>query len=224
MTMLPGRLARFLTLLALPLASACTPFWAGPSIPPLLDPTSEEMQAPAPDRFKVLFETTQGDFVLEAYREWAPLGTDRFFNLVRHGYYDGARFFRVIPGFVAQFGIPGDPNLSAIWTEQPITDDPVVESNRRGYVSFATAGPDTRTAQVFINLADNSRLDAMGFAPFARIVGGMDIVDALHAEYGEGPPRGRGPEQDRIEAEGTAYLEEGFPELDHIYRARVIPE
>ena len=180
------------------------------------------MQAIAPERYKVLFETSRGDFVLEAYREWGPLGTDRFYNLVRHGYYDGARFFRVLPGFVVQFGIPGDPNLTSIWSEEQIADDPVVESNQRGYVSFATAGPDTRTAQVFINLADNSRLDALGFTPFARIVGGMDIVDILHAGYGEGAPQGRGPSQDRIESEGNAYLEEEFPELDYIYRARLI--
>jgi peptidyl-prolyl cis-trans isomerase A (cyclophilin A) len=204
--------------------SACMPFQRGPSVPPLFEPEGEAMQVIAPDRYKVLFETTQGDFVLEAYRDWAPLGVDRFYNLVSNGYYDGARFFRVLPGFVVQFGIPGDPDLSAIWSEQRIQDDPVTESNRRGYVSFATAGPNSRTAQVFINLADNSRLDPMGFAPFARIVGGMDIIDALYAEYGEGAPQGRGPSQDRIEQEGNPYLEAEFPELDYIYRARVIPE
>lgn len=205
------------------LAGGCATFGGGPSLPPLLDPDSEAMQAVAPDRFKVLFETTEGDFVLEAYREWAPLGTDRFYNLVRHGFYDGARFFRVLPGFVVQFGLPGDPALTEIWSERRIEDDPVVESNVEGYVSFATAGPGTRTAQVFINLADNSRLDAMGFAPFARIVGGMDIVGRLYAGYGEGAPQGRGPSQDRIQEEGNRYLEAEFPELDYIYRARVLP-
>ena len=143
--------------------------------------------------------------------------------LVRHGFYDGARFFRVLPGFVVQFGLPGDPALTEIWSERRIEDDPVVESNVEGYVSFATAGPGTRTAQVFINLADNSRLDAMGFAPFARIVGGMDIVGRLYAGYGEGAPQGRGPSQDRIQEEGNRYLEAEFPELDYIYRARVLP-
>jgi len=214
---------QLLLTLGLGLAGGCATFGGGPSLPPLLDPDSEAMQAVAPDRFKVLFETTEGDFVLEAYREWAPLGTDRFYNLVRHGFYDGARFFRVLPGFVVQFGLPGDPALTEIWSERRIEDDPVVESNVEGYVSFATAGPGTRTAQVFINLADNSRLDAMGFAPFARIVGGMDIVGRLYAGYGEGAPQGRGPSQDRIQEEGNRYLEAEFPELDYIYRARVLP-
>jgi peptidyl-prolyl cis-trans isomerase A (cyclophilin A) len=207
---------------ALLFASGCATFGGGPRLPPLLDPEGEAMQMVAPDRFKVLFETTQGDFVLEAYREWAPIGTDRFYNLVRHGYYDGARFFRVLPGFVVQFGLPGDPALTEVWSEHPIEDDAVDESNARGYVSYAMAGPGTRTAQLFINLADNSRLDPMGFAPFARIVGGMDIVDSLYSGYGEGAPQGRGPMQDRIEDEGNSYLEAEFPELDYIYRARVI--
>src|SRR5690606_4466095 len=134
---------QLLLTLGLGLAGGCATFGGGPSLPPLLDPDSEAMQAVAPDRFKVLFETTEGDFVLEAYREWAPLGTDRFYNLVRHGFYDGARFFRVLPGFVVQFGLPGDPALTEIWSERRIEDDPVVESNVEGYVSFATAGPGT---------------------------------------------------------------------------------
>ncbi|MGH7699737.1 MAG: peptidylprolyl isomerase [Gemmatimonadales bacterium] len=175
----------------------------------------------AADTFRARFETSEGDFVIEVHRDWAPLGADRFHELVSSGYYDGARFFRVLPGFVAQFGIHGDPQVAAAWRERRIADDPVRESNARGTVTFATGGPDTRTTQVFINYADNGRLDAMGFAPFGRVVEGMDVVDRLHAGYGEGAPRGPGPDQSRIQAEGNAYLEREFPELDYVRRAAI---
>ncbi len=202
---------------------------AGPATPappanPLLHPESEAMDAPVPGPFKVLFETTAGDFVLEVEPELAPLGARRFYNLVRHGYYDGVRFFRVLPGFVAQFGLHPDPEVGAAWRGQRIADDSVAASNERGTVSYAMAGPDTRTVQLFINLVDNTRLDASGFAPFGRVTGGMDTVERLYGGYGEGAPRGSGPEQGRITAEGEAYLAAEFPLLDRILRARILPE
>jgi peptidyl-prolyl cis-trans isomerase A (cyclophilin A) len=213
-----------LALLAL-LLCACAPRGAVPAEParsPLLDPASPAMNETAPDTFKVLFETTAGDFVVEVVREWAPLGADRFYNLVRNDYYNSVRFFRVVPGFVVQFGLHGIPPIAAAWREERIPDDPVRTSNLRGSVTFATAGPDTRTTQVFVNLADNQRLDAMGFAPFGRVTGGMDAVERLHAGYGDGPPRGQGPEQARILEEGEFYLEREFPRLDRVRRARVL--
>jgi peptidyl-prolyl cis-trans isomerase A (cyclophilin A) len=155
------------------------------------------------------------------HRAWAPHGADRFYNLVRAGYYDGVRFFRVLPGFMAQFGIHGDPVVSAAWRDQRIPDDPVRRTNVRGMVSFATAGPGTRTTQVFINFANNDRLDAMGFSPFGQVVEGMEVVDQLYADYGEGQPRGRGPDQGRMQAEGNAYLARQFPKLDTVKSARI---
>jgi len=196
----------------------------GPVSPVLLDPEGAELTRPAPPIFKVLFETTKGDLVMEVHAEWAPVGAQRFYNLVRNGYYDGVRFFRVLPGFMAQFGIHPEAEVATIWREARIQDDPVRVSNVRGFVSFAMAGPDTRTTQLFINYADNARLDGSGFAPFAVVTGGMDVVDRLYAGYGEGAPMGSGPDQERMQAEGDAYLERDFPELDRIVRARVIVE
>jgi peptidyl-prolyl cis-trans isomerase A (cyclophilin A) len=190
--------------------------------PDFHDPASPAMGARAPATFRARFETSAGDFVIEVHRDWAPRGADRFYNLVRSGYYDGVRFFRVISGFMAQFGIHGDPQVSAAWREQRIADDPVRRTNLRGMVSFATAGPGTRTTQVFINYGSNDRLDAMGFAPFGQVVEGMDVVDKLYAVYGEGAPRGRGPDQGRIQAEGNAYLERDFGKLDYVKRASVV--
>lgn len=180
------------------------------------------MRETAPDRFRVRFETTAGEFVVEARREWAPRGVDRFYNLARAGFFDGVRFFRVIEGFMAQFGIAGDPAVASAWRSQTIEDDPVASSNTRGRVSFATAGPGTRTTQLFINYGDNSRLDGMGFSPIGEVVAGMDVVDSLHSGYGEGAPRGRGPDQGRIQGEGNPYLEREFPELDWIRSAEVL--
>ncbi|MGH7571346.1 MAG: peptidylprolyl isomerase [Gemmatimonadota bacterium] len=176
----------------------------------------------APETFRVRFETSSGDFVAEVHRRWAPHGADRFHQLVRAGYFDGTRFFRVLDGFVAQFGIHGDPMLNAQWRRRTIPDDPVVESNTRGRVTFAMAGPGSRTTQLFINYRNNSGLDGMGFAPIAEIVEGMDAVDRLHAAYGEGAPRGRGPDQGRIQREGNAYLDHEFPRLDSIHRAALV--
>ena len=152
----------------------------------------------------------------------APIGARRFYNLVTNGYYDGVRFFRVVPGFVVQFGIHGEPAVAAAWRQARIPDDPPRASNTRGVVTFATSGPGTRTVQVFINLVDNSRLDATGFAPIGRVTGGMDVVDRFYASFGEGPPRGRGPDQNRIHAEGEVYLQREFAPLDRVVRARVI--
>ena len=190
--------------------------------PDFHDPASAAFATQAPDSFRARFETSAGDFVIAVHRRWAPHGADRFYNLTRSGYYDAARFFRVVAGFMVQFGIHGDPPVSAAWRDQRIPDDPVRRTNLRGMVSFATAGPGTRTTQVFINFGSNDRLDAMGFAPFGQVVEGMDVVDRLYAGYGEGAPRGRGPDQARIQAEGNAYLERAFPRLDYVKRASIV--
>jgi peptidyl-prolyl cis-trans isomerase A (cyclophilin A) len=177
----------------------------------------------APDSFDARFETTKGDFVIRVTRAWAPNGADRFYNLVRNGYYDGVRFFRVIPGFMVQFGIHGDPALNQVWREARIPDDPLKQSNKRGYVTYAMAGPNTRTSQVFINYVDrNTFLDGQGFPPFGLVTEGMDVVDKLNSEYGEGAPSGRGPNQTRIQLEGNAYLAKDFPNLDAVKRATVV--
>jgi cyclophilin family peptidyl-prolyl cis-trans isomerase len=187
----------------------------------LLNPASLSERAPAV--YKAKFTTTRGDFVVEVTRAWSPLGADRFYNLVRNGFYDGASFFRVLPGFVAQFGISARPEVSRVWAAAKIQDDPVVQRNLRGSLSFATAGPNTRTTQVFINLADNPQLDGMGFSPFGKVIDGMDVVDKFYSGYGEGAPSGNGPEQGRIEAEGKAYVDKSFPRLDTIKSAVVLP-
>lgn len=177
----------------------------------------------SPEVWKARFETTQGDFVLQVVRPWAPLGADRFYSLVRGGFYDGCRFFRVLPGFVVQWGINPDPAVSKAWGDQTkIKDDAVKASNVRGTISFATSGPDTRTVQVYINLGANSRLDARGFSPFGRVTEGMEVVEKLYSGYGEGAPKGKGPNQDLIEKEGEAYLAREFPKLDRIVRARIL--
>ncbi len=186
----------------------------------LYRPSSLNLRAPAVYRAK--FATTQGDFVIEVTRSWAPRGADRFYNLVRYGYYNGASFFRVLPGFVVQFGISPKPAISAVWRNARIPDDPVTQSNRLGTVTFATGGPNTRTTQVFINLKDNTRLDSMGFAPFGRVIEGMEVVEKLYSGYGEGAPMGNGPDQERIQKEGQAYLQQNFPKLDHIISAVVL--
>lgn len=175
----------------------------------------------APASYKVKFDTSKGAFVLQVTRVWAPLGADRFYNLVKSGFYDNVRFFRVISGFMVQFGISGDPAVMAGWRDAPIKDDPVTQSNKRGTITFAMAGPNTRTTQVFINFADNDRLDASGFSPFGRVLSGMDVVDKLNPEYGEGAPRGRGPDQSRMQREGNAYLTKEFQRLDFVKKATI---
>src|SRR5262252_5352563 len=175
----------------------------------------------APPTYKVKFDTSKGAFVVEVHRDWAPNGADRFYNLVKNGFFDNARFFRVVSGFMVQFGIHGDPGIMARWRTAQISDDPVTQSNTRGMITFATAGPNTRTTQVFISFGDNSRLDQSGFAPFGKVVSGMNVVDALNAEYGEGAPRGRGPDQSRLQSEGNAYLAKEFPRMDYIKKATI---
>jgi peptidyl-prolyl cis-trans isomerase A (cyclophilin A) len=178
-----------------------------------------------PSQFKVLFSTSKGDFTVNVHRDWSPKGAARFYELVKNGFYNDVRFFRVIRSprpFMAQFGISGDPAVTAKWTNANIEDDPVKEHNTRGRITFATAGPNTRTTQLFINYDDNSRLDAQGFSPFGEVVSGMDVVDQLYADYGEGAPSGMGPDQDRIEKEGNTYLNKDFPKLDYIKSARIV--
>jgi len=178
----------------------------------------------ASDVYRAKFATSKGDFVIEVHRDWAPNGADRFYNLVKAGYYNDTRFFRVVKGFMAQIGIHGKPELNSIWRDERIPDDAVVKSNLKGFVSFATAGPGTRTTQFFINYSDgNSRLDGMGFAPFGQVVSGMEVVDGLYGEYGEGAPQGRGPHQGRLQDEGNAYLMRDFPQLDYVKEATILP-
>jgi len=194
--------------------TASKPAAAAPH-PSLLNPAS--LTAKAPAEFKVSFTTTAGNFVVVVHRDWAPLGADRFYNLVRRGFFTNAAFFRVVPGFVVQFGLNADPAINHAWHDANIHDDPVKQSNKRGALVFATAGPNTRTTQLFINFADNTRLDGMGFAPFAEVTEGMDVVDKIYSGYGEQP------QQDRITDQGDAYLSKNFPKIDKIKLARVMP-
>jgi len=175
----------------------------------------------APATYKARFDTSKGAFVIDVRREWAPVGADRFYNLVKNGFYDDNRFFRVISGFMVQFGINGNPQVSAPWRNAQIKDDPVKQSNKRGFITFATSGPNSRTTQVFINFGDNARLDSLGFAAFGQVSSGMNVVDELYSGYGEGAPQGRGPNQGRIQAEGNAYLTKEFSSLDFVRKASI---
>jgi peptidyl-prolyl cis-trans isomerase A (cyclophilin A) len=181
--------------------------------------TPAALNEKAPDTYKVRFETSKGAFVVTVHRDWAPLGADRFYNLVKNGFYDDCRFFRVIDGFMAQIGMNGNPAIQSAWTAARIQDDPVKQSNKRGFVTFAHAGPNTRTTQFFINFGDNAMLDRQGFPPIGEVTSGMDVVDKLYSGYGEGAPRGRGPSQGQITAEGNAYLTKDFPKLDYVKKA-----
>ena len=185
----------------------------------LKDPSALKEQAPA--TYKAAFDTSAGKFVIDVHRDWAPKGADRFYNLVKNGYYDDCRFFRVISGFMVQFGISGDPALNKVWAPARIQDDPVKKSNTRGMVTFAMGGPNTRTTQVFINFGNNANLDPQGFPPFGEVTSGMDIVDQIYSGYGEGAPRGRGPDQGRIRMEGNSYLKKEFPKLDYVKKATI---
>ena len=189
----------------------------------LLDPTLPAWSETAPDTFMARFETSAGDFAIEVVRAWAPLGADRFYNLVRHGYYDDARFHRTVPDFIVQWGLAGDPEVTAAWIGETIPDDEaVVASNVRGTVAFAFTEPHTRATQVYINLVDNSRLDAQGFPPFGRVVEGMEIVDRIYPGYGESSGGGlRRGDQSAIVAGGNDYLDREFPMLDRLLRATV---
>lgn len=171
----------------------------------------------APDEYQVKFETSRGDVIIEVHREWAPLGADRFHEAVKAGFYDECRFFRVIPRFMVQFGINGDPEVQKKWKDATIKDDPVKQSNKRGFVTFAKTGaPNSRTTQLFINYGDNSRLDGMGFAPFGKVVKGMEAVDAINSESRERP------NQQAIQSQGNAYLKSNFPKLDYIKKATIV--
>jgi peptidyl-prolyl cis-trans isomerase A (cyclophilin A) len=183
----------------------------------LSDPSTLTETAPA--LFRARFDTSKGAFVIEAHREWAPLAADRFFNLVKNGFYDGTRFFRVRPGFMAQFGLNGDPEVQSAWQRAFLRDEPATQKNIRGFVTFTTEGrPQSRFTQIFINYADNSRLDADGFAPFGQVVAGMEVVDRLFT-----PPDDAQPDQRRILREGNEYLQKEFPQLDFVKKATIIP-
>lgn len=179
----------------------------------LMDPAALNEQAP--EKFAVRFDTSRGVFRVEVTRTWAPRGADRFYNLVKNGFYDDCRFFRVVPGFVVQFGMNGDPAVQGMWMEQRIDDDPVTRSNRVGTVTFATSGANSRTTQLFINLGANQGLDGQGFAPFGEVAEGMDVVQSIYSGYGQTP------EQSMIAAQGNAYLNRQFPNLDYIRTAKV---
>ena len=192
---------------------------AGPH-PALLDPSKATEQAP--EKFTVKLETTKGDILIDVTRAWAPQGADRFYNLVKIGYYNDVAFFRVISGFMAQVGISGDPKVNEAWRPARIKDDPVTQSNTRGMVTFAKTGmPDSRTTQIFLNFKDNSNLDRMGFAPFGKVQS-MDVVDQIYSGYGEGAPRGQGPSQGRLQGEGNSYLKAEFPDMDYIKKASIV--
>jgi peptidyl-prolyl cis-trans isomerase A (cyclophilin A) len=212
--MRPSRVALAIAVLG----AAC-----GESAPsPLLNPPPDSLAQQAPDSFRVEVMTSKGPFVLHVVREWAPRGVDRFHYLATHRYYDGVRFFRNLPDFMAQFGIHGDPDVNAVWSDRSIPDDSVRQSNLRGYVSYAMGGPNTRSTQLFINKRDNEQLDQMGFAPIGRVIDGMQVVDSLYEGYGEGPPGGFGPDQGRLNSQGNRYLESFFPRLDSIVTTRVV--
>ena len=174
-----------------------------------------KLKETAPATFAAEFDTSAGTFVVEVQRDLAPNGADRFFNLVKAGFFNDTRFFRVAPGFVVQWGLHGDPAVNTTWRNANIPDDPVKEPNKRGNIVFATAGPNTRTTQLFINLKDNAFLDSMGFAPFGRVTKGMDVVDKITSEYGETP------NQMLIQSRGNAYLKQAFPKLDYIKQASI---
>ncbi|MGO9835575.1 MAG: peptidylprolyl isomerase [Polyangiaceae bacterium] len=183
--------------------------------PMLLDPANAKDTAPAV--FKAKFTTTNGDFVVEVHKDWAPIGADRFYNLVKLGFYDDTRFFRVVDGFMVQFGISGDPAVNAKWQDSAIADESGKQSNKKGFITYAQRNtPGSRTTQVFINLVDNARLDGMHFVPFGQVVQGMDVVDSLYKGYGEGTDQGR------IQAQGNAYLDARFPKLDAIKHAEIV--
>jgi peptidyl-prolyl cis-trans isomerase A (cyclophilin A) len=190
--------------------------------PSLLNPAT--LRAKAPDDFKAQFTTTKGDFVVEVHRDWAPNGADRFYNLVKNGFYDGVVFYRVVPNFMVQFGINGNMKIDGAWTHANIRDDAVKQGNKRGRITYAMAGPNTRTTELFINFKDNSFLDSQGFPAFGEVIEGMDVVDKIYSGYGDMPEmRGNGPSPGKIHSEGNAYLTKNFPQLDSIKTAKILP-
>lgn len=185
--------------------------------PSLTNPAS--LHAKAPDVFKAQFTTTKGDFIVEVHRDWAPLGADRFYNMVKNGFFTNAAFFRVVPGFMVQFGLSANPAVNKAWENANLKDDPVKQSNKRGYITFAkTSLPNSRSTQIYINFKDNAFLDSMGFAPFGEVVDGMDtVVDKISSAYGERPDQGK------ITEEGDAYISKNFPMIDKIKLAKILP-
>lgn len=199
------------------------PGTTGGAVNPLMNPADPAMNEMAPATFRVRMTTSKGEVVLELHRAWSPAGVDRVYNLVKAGFYDGVRFFRVLDGFMAQFGINGDPEIQSRWRTANIVDDPVVEGNTRGRLTFAKSNaPNSRSTQLFINYADNSNLDPMGFAAIGEVVEGMDVVDQLYSGYGEGAPRGSGPDQASLQRQGNEYLNSEFPDLDYIEKAEIV--
>jgi peptidyl-prolyl cis-trans isomerase A (cyclophilin A) len=198
------------------LGCAAGPQGEQPNLEKLMNPA--QMNEKAPDKFKAKFETSNGEFIVEVTRSWAPIGADRFYNLVTNGFYNNCRFFRVVPKFMVQFGINGDPKISKNMRVATIKDDRTKQSNKRSYITYAMAGPNTRTSQLFINFADNSFLDEQGFSPFGKVTKGMDVVDSIYSKYGVKPDQGR------IQMEGNAYLEKTFPDLDFIKSATIVTD
>jgi peptidyl-prolyl cis-trans isomerase A (cyclophilin A) len=197
-----------------------------PTDPRLTDPLlrgADQYAETAPAQYQVRLETSAGAVVIQVHRAWAPLGADRFYNLAKGGFYDDTRVYRIVPGFMAQFGVSGNPYVNQVWKSEYLVDDPVTETNARGRVAFAKGGLHTRTTEVFVSFKDNAALDDEGFAPFGEVIEGMDVVDAFYADYGDGPPRGDGPYQAMAAARGNEYLDADFPELTRILRATVTP-
>jgi len=219
---LPGALTLPAVLFLAACAGEASEEEAGPPPNPLLQP--RDFTETAPGTYQVRLETTKGEIRIVVTRDWAPLAADRFYNLVSAGYYDGVAFHRVLSGFIAEFGIHGDPWVNAAWRQALMVDEPVRQSNTRGRVSFSKNTPNSRTVQVFVNLKDNGSLDEQGFSPFGEVAEGMDVVEALYAEYGDGPPRGEGVYQAMAIARGDEYLNEEFPLLDRIERARIVED
>ena len=200
---------------AAPAPAKAAPAKAKAAAPDLLNPST--LKARAPETYRVKFTTTKGDVILDITRAWAPIGADRFYNLVRAGFFTNMTFFRVVPRFIVQFGISPRPDVAKAWFRANLADDPVKQSNKRGTITFATAGPNTRTTQLFINFSDNAGLDSQGFSPFGQVVEGMDVVDKIYAGYGEQPDQGR------LQSEGKAYTDKSFPMLDKILTAMIVP-
>jgi len=202
---------------------AVQPATAEVNVEKLMNPA--QLNETAPAKFAVEFDTTKGKFILEVTRAWAPNGADRFYNLVKNGYFDNCSFFRVVANFMVQFGVSGNPKLSAALANARIKDDPVKQSNLRGYITYAMAGPNTRTTQLFISFGDNKFLDSQNFAPFGKVTKGMDVVDSIYSGYGDMPSQGgKGPDPTKIHLEGNAYLEKNFPKIDYIKTATIVTD
>jgi peptidyl-prolyl cis-trans isomerase A (cyclophilin A) len=211
-------MARALACGCLLLFSACSP---APENKPTAPPAKRTQPQQAPEVYRVKLDTSKGAVVFEITRAWAPHGADHFFQLVNEGYYNGDRFYRVVPRFVVQFGINGDPQVSQLWSSVRIPDDPIKQKNRKGMVTFASSGPGARTTQVFVNMRDNLSLDRQGFAPIGRVADGMEVLEVLYGGYGDMTPRGSGPDGVEIERQGNNYLDNHFPRLDYIKKATV---